>query len=184
MKELAESEILKNIIFITYPRSGINYFAERFEQKTNLYLPRSHFYEKVNKEETFTIVRNPLDTVASLSAMIKKFNDVLSLDEVVDFILEDYYLFYRDIVNKKINQIISYDNFIADPKTVIRNFLDHIRLDYDKIIYKDLLADHDDYVVRSKSLRHYDDIVKIINQRDLLKQEKEYQFSLKRKVFC
>ena len=50
MKELAESEVLKNIIFITYPRSGINYFAERFEQKTNLYLPRSHFYEKVNKE--------------------------------------------------------------------------------------------------------------------------------------
>jgi hypothetical protein len=175
---------VNRIVFITYPRSGVNYFAEYFMQMAKFPFPRFHNYKWVEEgQETFTIVRNPIDTITSNVTMSIAPNPNYDLKNIADCDAQEYLDFYTNIVNKKIDNIISYDEFLKNPKTVMINFLNYTKIDYENIEYKNTLKNRGGYLVSSKNSELYESVLKYTSTLDLSKHQEQYQIALKKSKF-
>ena len=174
---------LSNVYFVTYPRSGLNYFAEYFEQSTGHRLPRSHSYDDDFKGETFTIVRDPLETIVSHSSMFLSFNEDRDVPGITDYVANAYYKFYNNIINKKINNVISYKSFIENPKDIQEKFIKHLGMQYFDVKYTNYLKPHDDYIVTSKETKQYEEVLKYAKTLDLSAQYTEYAIALEKDLF-
>jgi len=174
--------LLDNIIFVTFPRSGLNYFAEYFEQATNFYLPRSHFYKRDENREVFSIVRSPIDTIVSgVSQHINSKPDD-SIERVAKDTAKEYFMFYNYVINQKVRNIISYNDFIKDPANTIKNFSNCLDLENVSIDYTNILKPHHDYVPSSKNLEVYSDVLMYVKTLDLSIHQIEYQKSLSKNI--
>lgn len=168
---------------VTFPRSGVNYFAEYFCQLTGLYLPRSHDPLDAVDKHMFSIVRNPIDTIASSSAMLLTTNNNLNFENSIKNISNYYYTFYNQIINQRSNMLVGYDNFIANPSNTVVNFIEYLGLDYKIAEYKNELKNHDDYIVTSKKTKIYNEVLEYTKKLDLSNHLKEYNIALARVAF-
>jgi len=174
---------LTDICMVTFPRSGVNYFAEFFYQLTGLYLPRSHEPMSAMGKQMISIVRNPVDTIASATAMYLTTNSHLTTEQVAESFSRQYYTFYNKILNSGPNVVIDYEKFIERPMDVLISFIKYLDIEYDVVEYNDQLENHDDYVVSSKSSIIYEDTLNYIKTLDLTLHTKEYELALARTVF-
>lgn len=176
---------VNRIVFITFPRSGVNYFAEYFMQMTKFPFPRFHDFKWVEPgQETFTIVRNPLDTITSNVTMNLASNPDAPIEDVANEDTQRYLDFYTNIVNKKIDNIISYDEFLKNPKTIMINFLNQVGIKYEDVEYKNTLKDRGGYLVSSKNSDAYNKVLEYTSTLDLSKQEDQYQIAFAKSKFA
>jgi len=174
---------IDKVFFFTFPRSGINYFAEYFEQVTGTYLKRSHTYIENKNLETFSIVRDPVDCIASSASMLLNFDSNADIKITVDKIAENYYNCYKEIINKKINNLISYSDFVNSPKKIIKNFVEHFNLEYKEIEYVQKLKNHDNYLVSSIQTEQHHNVLNYLNTCNLNKNYEQYNIALANKSF-
>jgi hypothetical protein len=168
---------------VTFPRSGVNYFADFFYQLTGQDLPRSHEPMDSMGKQMFSIVRNPVDTIASATAMYLTSYSHLTTEQVAESFSKQYYAFYSQILNNGPNLIIDYEKFIENPSKVLLNFIQFLGIRYRVVEYKNELKNHDDYIVSSKTSSIYSDILNYTKTLDLSNHTKEYELALARSVF-
>ncbi len=156
------------VCLITYPRSGSNYFAEYFKQVTGMYIPKSHDVEYARGRRVITIVRNPIDCMASRTAMIYETENINSFVELSDILggdIEDYSEFYKKIIPEA-DIFIDYEKFIANPKEIMSNVLDKLGIPYKMTDYIQTLGTKGGYLISSKETFLYDSIKDHYRQQD------------------
>lgn len=151
MKETAV-ETYPKLFFVTHPRSGLNYFAEYFLQVTGYNLARSHSIDDYKLGTLVTIVRNPVDTLASHVSMMcatSNFKNLSNIAELANASSDNYEDFYKDVVPKA-DIVISYDRFIKSPEDTLSVFLDRLNIPYTMKQYEQTLSDRaGEYMVSS-----------------------------------
>jgi hypothetical protein len=156
------------VCLITYPRSGSNYFAEYFKQLTGTYIPKSHDIEYARGRKIITIVRNPIECMASRTAMIYETESINSFTELSDILggdIEDYSEFYKKIVSEA-DIFIDYEKFITNPKETMSNVLNKLNIPYSMVDYTQTLGEKSGYIVSSKNTFLYDSIKDHYEQQD------------------
>jgi hypothetical protein len=152
-------ETYPNLFFVTHPRSGLNYFAEYFFQVTGYNLARSHNLEDYKKGVLVTIVRNPVDTLASHVSMMCKtsnFKNLSVISKLAEESAKNYEDFYKNVIPKT-NIIISYESFIENPKEIMSDFLNKLKIKHTMCEYNQTLRDRDgEYLVSSSKTELYD----------------------------
>ena len=181
----------KNYFILTFPRSGSHFLREYMIQATGKFLLSSHEYEDylkiqdIVKDNTITILRNPTDTITSLSVIIKhskKNTDQESLSDqsFVDDAKTMYLGFYRDIVTK-INYVIDYEKLIDNPKDVMKSLSEKLRLELLTTEYKNRLVDspESNYLVTSTKDKDYYLFKELVDNEDLTECWELYNNSMK-----
>lgn len=156
------------VCLITYPRSGSNYFAEYFKQLTDMHIPKSHDIEYARGRKIITIVRNPIECMASRTAMIYETENINSFIELSDILggdIEDYLEFYKKIILKA-DIFIDYEKFIANPKETMSNVLNKLDISYNMVDYTQTLGKNSGYIISSKNTFLYDSIRDHYEQQD------------------
>jgi hypothetical protein len=147
-----------SVCLITYPRSGSNYFAEYFYQLTGSYISKSHNVDHSMGKKIITIVRNPLDCMASRTAMIcetESIKNFLDLPNILGKDIEDYLDFYRKIILEA-NIFIDYENFINNPKETMSKVLEQLDIPYKMTDYNQTLDKKSGYLISSKDTLIYE----------------------------
>ena len=181
----------KNYFILTFPRSGSHFLREYMIQATGKFLLSSHEYEDylkiqdVVKDNTITILRNPTDTITSLSVIIKHSRKNDNQENILDQSFVDdakamYLGFYKDIV-PKITHIIDYEKLIANPKDVIKSISKKLRLELITTEYKNRLVDspESDYLVTSTTSQDYHIFKELVDNEDLTECWEIYNDSMK-----
>ena len=148
------------VCLITYPRSGSNYFAEYFKQITGTYIPKSHDIGYARGRKIITIVRNPIDCMASRAAMIYETENIknfVDLSDILDVDIEDYSEFYTRIITEA-DILIDYELLIKSPKETMSKVLDKLDIPYQMSDYTQTLTNKNGYIVSSKQNFLYDAI--------------------------
>lgn len=169
----------KNYFILTFPRSGSHFLREYMIQATGKFLLSSHEYDDylkiqdVVKDNTITILRNPVDTIASLSVIIKHSKKNINQEGVSDQSFVDdaksmYIRFYKDIV-PKINYVIDYEKLINNPKDVMKSISAKLRLELITAEYKNRLVDspESNYLVTSTASKDYHIFKELVGNEDL-----------------
>jgi hypothetical protein len=148
------------VCLITYPRSGSNYFAEYFNQLTGTHIPRSHDVEYSRGRKIITIVRNPIDCMASRVAMICQTENITNFSDLPDVLgkdIEDYSGFYNKIILEA-DIFIDYGKFIKNTKEVMSTTLDKLNISYKMTDYIQTLDKVKGYLISSKDTELYNSI--------------------------
>ena len=171
-------------MFVTFPRSGINYFSDYFEQMTSMMLLRSHKYKKIPNFVYFSIARDPIETITSEAAMILSSNN-FDIDEVIADSCKKYLDFYRDVMNKQIDYIFKYEDLVLKTDKVLMFFLEYTKTEYKKIEYTSSLQDgkqSNEYLVSSKKSNIYNEVLQKVKLLNLSEQYREYEVSVNKSI--
>lgn len=90
------------ILIETYPRSGSTFFRQYFFRSTGMAINKTHeTIHDIDHKYVFTIVRNPIDSIASAFTMEKYYDDGdFKYENFIHY--RDYYIsFYKQLLNTK-----------------------------------------------------------------------------------
>lgn len=145
---------------VTYPRSGLHFFATAFSDATGIQINSGHDITVSNKD-IITIVRNPTDCFASLRSMDKKLGEQYVQSD--DHYLNQYKEIYSWLItNAKF--VIDFDTMENNINLIVENIckvydIEIIRPIFPKEILSNLAKNNgmlNDYVIdSSKRLSTY-----------------------------
>jgi len=165
---------IKDMRLITYPRSGQNLFRMLLRQQGYKISSSHNTADFLDKKHVVSIVRNPVDSVASAMAMIdfyKKENGYV----IIPRMLKKYEETYTWLLENA-TYIISYEDLTNDPKNTIEYFLDYFSLKRSDIVY-DLNLSKDDakegYLVSSKNVSSYPEALEYTKTAPFVEDAKE-----------
>ena len=176
------SNINKSVVpdLVTYPRSGLHFFATAFIDATGLPLRSSHDIN-LNDKNIITIVRNPLDTIVSYVAMDKNYTqESIKTDSTY---LDSYRKMYSWLITNA-TIVVDFNTMEDNINMIMENICDHFKLKKIREIAPKLILENlskndgriDEYVIHSsKRLSIYNDIKKHWEQKDLSKEEYLYE---------
>jgi hypothetical protein len=158
-----------NIFLATYPRSGSNYFAQYFNQLTGEIIAKAHDLTHYKRGDIVTIVRSPIECMASRSAMIchtSNFKNLSSISQVADESFNEYINFYENIAPKA-SILIDYNLFVSKPQEEMSKFLNKLNIPHKTEEYNQVLKDREnEYIVSSKETDMYSMMVEHYKQTD------------------
>lgn len=159
---------------ITYPRSGQNLFRMLLRQQGYSINSSHNTADFLDKKNVISIVRNPVDSVASATAMVdfyKKENGY----GIIPQMLKKYEETYAWLLENA-TYIISYEDLTNDPKNTIEHFLDYFSLKRSEVNYNLNLSMDDPsqgYLVSSKNVDSYKDALEYTKTDSLVEDAKE-----------
>ena len=171
-------------MFVTFPRSGINYFSDYFEQMTSMMLLRTHDYKKIPNFVYFSIARDPVETITSDVAMIMEHNN-FDIDEIISDSSDKYLKFYKDVMNERIDYIFKYEDLVLKTSKVLMFFIEYTKTEYKNIEYKSSLKDgkqSKEYLVSSKKSDMYNKILQKVRLLNLEDHYREYEIAINNSV--
>jgi hypothetical protein len=187
----------KDLILLTFPRSGMNYFINYFYQSSSKLITNFHEYYQVesflninnktiNDYNLCTIIRNPLDTIVSSTILVEHFRKDLEqemIKKIINEIKNNYILFYKNNI-LKIKYVIDYEDLVKDPSLTIKTFGDIVGIPTKQIKYFDNLVDMPNagYLVSSKFSKNYSAILEIAKNIDLQECFNLYYLALNNKI--
>lgn len=151
----------KAVVF-TYPRSGLNFLVDTYNQQTKHHLHSTHFESEVNGREVLSIVRDPKSTIASILVMDIN-NGGLSLDDPkfdqhVGNRINEYIQAMR-YIRKFGRVVVFYKDLCQDPGGVVQKLAKYLD---DEILYPEALAQGvyaEGHLTSSRSLSYHQDVV-------------------------
>ena len=159
---------------ITYPRSGQNLFRMLLGQQ-GYFIPASHeITHFLDKKQTITIIRNPVESVASDMAMLDFYKKESGYG-IVPRMLKKYEETYTWLLENA-TYIVSYEDLINDPKDTVEKFLDHFSLKRSSVDYQLNLSKDDakeGYLVSSKNLSSYPKALEYTKTAPFIEDAKE-----------
>ena len=151
---------IEDIKLITYPRSGQNLFRMLLRQQGYRIAASHNTEDFLNKKQVVSIIRNPVDSVASAFAMVSFYKKEIEYG-LVELMLKNYEKTYSWLLSNYAH-VILYEDLIERPKEVVEAFLNRFSLNKKDIVY-DLNLSKDDpkekYLVSSKNLDIYNEIL-------------------------
>jgi hypothetical protein len=174
-----------NIFLTTYPRSGSWLFAKALYEQTGF--PINKFHWKVISElTTISIVRDPLETIASKVAMETTNKNYELTKTNIELNAEEYISFYR-YIDEHVSIVIDYDDLISNLDFVIdkvSSLLDLQILDLNKRVPAEKNMDHPEigHWMSSKSLDHYEKAMEMSKDIDLSKAYQIYNKLLRKSI--
>jgi hypothetical protein len=181
-------EEISNTKIITYPRSGQNLFRDLLDQQDYSILHSHEIADFLNEKHVVTIVRNPVDSVASAMAMIDFYKE--HYKEKINYLMIPSMLIkYEETYTwllENATYIISYEDLIGNPKDTVEKFLDHLSLKRTSVDYRlDMSRDNPNHLslVSSKNVDSYPGHLEHVKASAFLENaEKIYQRILLEKV--
>jgi len=178
-----------DIILTTYQRSGSHFLLYCVGQLVDVKIHKSHDHIYSNKP-VFSIIRNPLESIASHSAMNLHFDKSYDYETSLRGCIDDYIGFYKYL--KTVDYIFLYEQVILDPKPIINKIADisnvkmkagavMFPLEYIKNDIKTKMDNHGS-VASSKDLLDYHEIVKRLESIDLSECLSLYQEAYDRAI--
>jgi hypothetical protein len=169
----------------TYPRSGQHFLKEHLEQRFFLENFKYTHEEEENKEcTTITIIRNPLESIASWVAMQnyydKKTNHFLIIKNI-KFCQAKYNKFYKYILSN-VDIIIDYNYLNSNTEDIIQYIGQKIKNvpNNNNVVLN--IKDEPDrkHIVSSKKNQEYDFILNITKKIDMKNEFELYNLALKK----
>jgi len=165
---------IEDIRLITYPRSGQNLFRMLLAQQGYAISSSHNTADFLDKKHVISIVRNPIDSVASAMAMIDFYKKENSY-EIIPQMLKKYEETYTWLLENA-TYIISYEDLTNDPKNTVEYFLDYFSLKRSEVNYELNLSRDDPsqgYLVSSKNVDSYKDALEYTKTAPFLQDAKE-----------
>lgn len=165
---------IEDMKLITYPRSGQNLFRMLLRQQGYSVLASHEITHFLDKKQTITIIRNPVESVASAMAMVdfyKKENGY----GIIPRMLKKYEETYTWLLENA-TYVISYEDLTNDPKNTIEKFLDHFSLKRSSVEYQFNLSKDDakeGYLVSSKNVSSYPEALDYTKTAPFIEDAKE-----------
>lgn len=174
-------------VILCTPRVASRFFAEAFQKEIGISLQKTHSSASplLSKYEIIGIVRNPLDTIASIIAMGHFLHNTPIGDEInIDSFIKSYIDTNKAIIEKA-KMIIMYDDLVEDVESVVKKVINKINISkpeyphytIDKKI-EDVVDPINGYLVSSKTYKNYTLIKDKILEYDLLEAYEIYQTAL------
>jgi hypothetical protein len=120
------------MIFLSYPRTGVNFLCKAIEHKTGTYIPYNHD-TYTNEEVILNIVRDPKESMSSWLAMSDKNEEHIiknnSIDKVIDVITKNKYINMYKFLLSKNTIFINYKDFKKIDE-LIKKLSEILNLDY------------------------------------------------------
>ena len=169
----------------TYPRSGQHFLKEHLEQRFFLENFKYTHEEEKNKEyTTITIIRNPLESIASWVAMqnyYDKKTDHFLIIKNIKFCQAKYKKFYKYILSD-VDIIIDYNYLNSNTEDIIQHIGQKIKIvpNNNKVVLN--IKDEPDrkHIVSSKKNQEYDFILNITKKIDMKNEFELYNLALKK----
>lgn len=169
----------------TFPRSGQHFLREHIAQRFLLEdFKYTHEEEKNKKYTTITIIRNPLDSIASWVAMQNYYDkeiDHVKIIKNVKLCQAKYKIFYKYILSN-VNIIIDYNYLNSNTEDIIQYIGQKINIvpNSNNVILN--IKDESDkkHIVSSKKNKEYETIVNITNKIDMKNEFELYNLALKK----
>lgn len=151
-----------DLYVVYYPRSAGKYFAYNYVHMTRIEAVHLHEIEFLSKENVVSIVRAPVEAIAStiVSGLIRE--NIYDLEDSINFHVDEYISMHSEILESaatiiKFEDVVNSFNLVARK---ISSIFDH------RIVNR--FADRkpkdiDDYIPSSKSDHRYDDICQAIS---------------------
>jgi hypothetical protein len=165
---------IEDMKLITYPRSGQNLFRMLLGQQGHAISSSHNTADFLDKKQTITIIRNPVESVASAMAMVdfyKKENGY----GIITHMLKKYEETYLWLLDNA-TYIISYEDLIGSPQDTVEKFLDHFSLKKSSVEYQLNLSKDDakeGYLVSSKNLNSYPEALEYTKTALFIEDAKE-----------
>lgn len=171
---------MNNFTLITYPRSGSHLFLDVLHQliyyKDIGSIDKTHDLN-YDAKNVLTIARNPLDTIASSSAMRLQYASSSNYKDVIKERSETY-LKYYNFFNETNPIIISYENLYLNPVSSITKFANRMGMTIISSLYEPTSFDDfkNNHLLSSKKNVNYDEIREIT--KDFVSDEHIRLFNL------
>jgi hypothetical protein len=179
---------IENAKIITYPRSGQNLFRDLLDQQEYSILHSHEITDFLDKEHVITIIRNPIESVASNMAMMDFYKNLYK-EEIGPFMVPSMLKKYEETyawLLKNATYVILYETLIDNPKNTIEKFLDDFSLKRADVSYAlNLSKDNPDHLslVSSKKVDSYPEYLEHVRTSVFLEDaQKMYQKVLSAKV--
>lgn len=173
-----------NIILISFPRSGGNFLLDYIKSQSRIKISYQH-HTDTSKKIIMSIVRDPIDSLASLITMQYFFGGKLLLTNK----LEDV------VTNFSIPHYLNLYNFLLSKDTIFINYKDFSDMDklmpklYNKLNIKNYSYDDDmdepggidkGYLATSKNQENYEEVKNILKNINMDKCYDVYKKALDR----
>ncbi len=147
---------------ITFPRSGAHFFQNYLKQATGYEIEKTH--KPVDIPHVLTIVRDPIESIASFSAMLIEYNGH-SVEETVAKLIENYEAYYT-YFSHHAELVIDYNKLITEPENTVSKFTDIAGIKFNKISYVDDIVDMKDkrHFKTSKNKDSYTNSIDMLNR--------------------
>lgn len=162
-------------ILVTYPRSGQHYLVDLFKQQLGHDLEYTHDLVIRGYDKYITIVRDPLECMASWVAMEVHCGPLEGTKEYpieiyINQAIKEYILFYTYAL-KNVNIFIKYEDLIEFPESVINLLSKELNL---SVITNSYTSTIHDYVqgrfLKTSTTSHiYPEALTLISKKDLSK---------------
>lgn len=168
-----------NIYISTFPRSGSSFLEDYLNTCTDIRATKNHKFvydNELSDTKTLMIVRKPFDSIASVVAMEKIDNTDEMIEELITKSIIRYPVFYYLVDNYDI--VISYEDLVDNIEDVVDRICKIVGGTRNGNPYISSLKDRESltrgtgqhpsaYVVSSKGLEDYDEVVKTLSLYDL-----------------
>lgn len=168
------------MLLITFPRSGSHFFIDYIHQSLNIKFIKKNIKKEIlpyqsshelyfNKDrEIITIIRDPLDSIASMVSMEHNFFPEYPIKKFINKRIKEYIEYYQ-YFNSQASYIIDYKTLIEDPDSVASFFSKILNVKQRRISYIDNTLDRPDrnHVKTSRQLKHYDKIRELVANSNL-----------------
>jgi hypothetical protein len=165
---------IEDMRLITYPRSGQNLFRMLLGQQGYRINSSHNTTDFLDKKHIISIVRNPIDSVASAMAMVNFYQKENGYG-IIPQMIKNYEKTYIWLL-KNATYIISYEDLTNNPKNTIEYFLDYFSLKRREVDY-DLSLCVDDpnegYLVSSKNVDSYKGALEYTKTAPFIEDAKE-----------
>jgi hypothetical protein len=146
---------------VTFPRSGSHYLDDIIYKEVQISIEKSHtvtnLFDKNNNKQRaiITIVRDPIDTIASYIALSEKEfgpSDSTRINQM----MTEYILMYN-FLNEHADYVLDFKDLIESPHIVVKKILGLLGIteqDY-SLFSREYNTKHAQYVESSKTLNGY-----------------------------
>jgi hypothetical protein len=177
------------ICISTFPRSGSSFLKEYLNMCTDIPAIKDHRVmtsRNMDPEvKRLFIVRNPLDSIASVVAM-EKIDNEMDVDDLIERNIHRYEMFYSYADNYDI--VISYEQLVSNTDKAIddicrmvngtKNDTEYVsQLKRGETSTRTRWGGSSAYVVSSKTLEEYEGISKRLKNYDLSKCDESYRYA-------
>ena len=169
----------------TFPRSGQHFLREHIAQRFSLENFKYTHEEEKNKEYiTITIIRNPLESIASWVAMQNYYDKEIDNDKIIKNIKlcqVKYKKFYKYILSN-VNIIIDYNYLNSNTEDIIQYIGQKINIipNNNNVVLNIKDEYNKKHIVSSKKNKEYDLILNITNKIDMKNEFELYNLALKK----
>jgi hypothetical protein len=182
---------MHRVMLHTFQRTGRNFISTAIHQLGGIWIDSSQSNTEIDYgqyDKVITIVRNPVDCIASLSLMAEKFNPEISYIDNVAASSSHWIKFHKN--SNMVNSVfLNFKELEDDGESFIKKILSLVKIeqiknykdiDFDSLLYKYEKNHETGFTVTEKNNPNYAEVLEYTRGLDLSEHMKIYNDLIKR----